>query len=90
MLRAGRKYHDVPVDVRLRLTLQQAFYERKLQEFQLSERIKNCLYKADIKTVKDLLEQTEWNLFCLPHFGPASLREVKQFLAQHGLKLKEE
>jgi DNA-directed RNA polymerase alpha subunit len=90
MLRAGRKRNDPPVDTRLKAALPPAFYKRSLRDFQLSERIQNCLYREGVFTIKDLLEQTEWKLFCITHLGPASVREIKQFLAQHGLTLKEE
>lgn len=89
MLRAGRKRKDPPVDTQLRETLPESFFERPLREFHLSERVQNCLRRENVITIKDLLEQTEWKLFCITHLGPVSVREIKQFLAKHGIELKE-
>src|SRR5262249_34816195 len=65
--------------------------ERKLgmslAELELSVRATNCLESEGITTVKDLVIRTDDELLEGRNFGEATLREVKQKLAERGLHL---
>ncbi|HZU96111.1 MAG TPA: DNA-directed RNA polymerase subunit alpha C-terminal domain-containing protein, partial [Planctomycetota bacterium] len=56
-------------------------------DFELSVRSRNCLNKMNVKTLGDLIQMTEAELLAHKNFGETSLMEVKQMLAQKGLRL---
>lgn len=58
-----------------------------VSDFELSVRSRNCLNKMNIKTLGDLMKMTEAELLAHKNFGETSLLEVKQMLAQKGLRL---
>jgi DNA-directed RNA polymerase alpha subunit len=55
----------------------------------LSERPRNCLARAQIRTIRDLIDKTDADLRSITNFGDSALTEVKERLAQRGLKLRE-
>ncbi len=58
-----------------------------ISEFELSVRSRNCLAKMEIKTLGDLIRKTEAELLAYKNFGETSLQEIKDILAQKGLRL---
>jgi DNA-directed RNA polymerase subunit alpha len=58
-----------------------------ISEFELSVRSRNCLAKMEIKTLGDLITRTEQELLAYKNFGETSLQEIKDILAQKGLRL---
>lgn len=54
----------------------------------LSVRAMNCLQAENIYYMDELLEYTATELRKIPNFGKLSLKEVRDLLAQHNLKLK--
>ncbi|GIW72019.1 MAG: hypothetical protein KatS3mg102_1561 [Planctomycetota bacterium] len=58
-----------------------------ITDFELSVRARNCLNKMEIRTLGDLVVKTEEELLSYKNFGETSLQEIKQLLAQKGLKL---
>lgn len=58
-----------------------------ITEFELSVRSRNCLSKMEIKTLGDLVRKTEAELLAYKNFGETSLQEIKDILAQKGLRL---
>jgi len=67
-----------------------AVLEMSLDDLELSARSLNCLKKAGIKTVGELLSYSQEDLMKLENFGAKSLEEVKEKLAEYKLVLKEE
>ncbi len=61
--------------------------ERPIEALDLSERPRNCLKRAQIFTIADLVSKTEQELMALQNFGQKSLDEVKQKLDEMGLSL---
>ena len=59
-----------------------------IEELDLSERPRNCLKRAQINTVGELLTQTEDDLLNITNFGQKSLDEVKAKLDERGLSLR--
>ena len=53
----------------------------------LRTRASNCLRKARIRTVGDLVEQSEHDLRRIRSLGEGTLREIIDALAEHGLRL---
>ena len=58
-----------------------------ISEFELSVRSRNCLSKMEIKSLGDLIRKTEAELLAYKNFGETSLQEIKDILAQKGLRL---
>ena len=62
--------------------------ELPIEDLDLSERPRNCLKRAQINTVGELLTRTEDDLLNITNFGQKSLDEVKQKLDERGLTLR--
>lgn len=58
-----------------------------ITDFELSVRTRNCLKKLNINTLGDLVRMSEQELLSEKNFGETSLQEVKEMLAQKGLRL---
>ena len=59
-----------------------------IEDLDLSERPRNCLKRAQINSVGELLTKTEDDLLNITNFGQKSLDEVKQKLDERGLTLR--
>ena len=59
-----------------------------IEDLDLSERPNNCLKRAQVNTVGELLTQTEDDLLNITNFGQKSLDEVKAKLDERGLSLR--
>ncbi|OWY63370.1 DNA-directed RNA polymerase subunit alpha [cyanobacterium TDX16] len=58
-----------------------------IEDLDLSERPRNCLKRAQVNTVGELLEKTEDDLLAITNFGQKSLDEVIAKLDERGLSL---
>ena len=59
-----------------------------IEDLVLSERPRNCLKRAQVDTVGELLERTEDDLLAITNFGQKSLDEVLEKLDERGLALR--
>ncbi|HEY2208236.1 MAG TPA: DNA-directed RNA polymerase subunit alpha C-terminal domain-containing protein, partial [Gaiellaceae bacterium] len=59
-----------------------------IEELELGVRSYNCLKRVGIETIGDLVTKSENELASIPNFGKKSIEEVKETLAQHGLRLR--
>ena len=59
-----------------------------IEELELGVRSYNCLKRAGIQTVGDLLERSESELSAIPNFGRKSIEEVNETLRARGLSLR--
>jgi len=59
-----------------------------IEELDLSERPRNCLKRAQIDSIGQLVERTEDDLLAITNFGQKSLEEVIQKLDERGLSLR--
>lgn len=59
-----------------------------IEDLDLSERPRNCLKRAQINTVGELVSKTEDDLLAITNFGQKSLDEVLQKLDERGLSLR--
>ena len=62
--------------------------DARIEELDFSVRTYNCLKKANILTIGDLVQITENDLMQIRNFGKKSLIEVREKLSQLGLSLK--
>jgi DNA-directed RNA polymerase subunit alpha len=60
----------------------------RIEELDLSERPRNCLKRAQINTIGELVQQTADDLLSITNFGQKSLDEVIQKLDERGLSLR--
>ena len=58
-----------------------------IEDLDLSERPRNCLKRAQVNTIGELLEKTEDDLLAITNFGQKSLDEVVAKLDERGLSL---
>jgi DNA-directed RNA polymerase subunit alpha len=59
-----------------------------IEELELGVRSYNCLKRAGIQTVGDLISKSEGELNAIPNFGKKSIDEVVETLNQRGLSLR--
>ena len=64
--------------------------EMTIEELDLSVRSFNCLKRANINTVEDLISKTQDEMIKVRNLGRKSLEEVEHKLAQMGLSLADE
>ena len=60
------------------------------EELEIGVRAYNCLKRAGIQTVGDLVQRSESELNAIPNFGKRSTEEVKESLHALGLGLRDE
>lgn len=58
-----------------------------IDEIELSVRASNCIQKANIKTIGDLIQKSEADMLKYKNFGKKSLNEIKKILTDMGLSL---
>lgn len=59
-----------------------------IEDLDLSERPRNCLKRAQVNTVGELLQKSQDDLLAITNFGQKSLDEVIQKLDERGLSLR--
>jgi DNA-directed RNA polymerase subunit alpha len=59
-----------------------------IEELELGVRSYNCLKRAGIQTVGDLVQKSDSELAAIPNFGRKSIEEVKETLDARGLALR--
>ncbi len=69
-------------------TMKEKVLEMTIEELDLSVRSFNCLKRAGIDTVEDLINKTENDMIKVRNLGKKSLEEVEQKLRSLGLDLK--
>jgi len=62
--------------------------DKKVEELELTVRSYHCLMRAEIKTVRDLINKTEAEIMKVRNLGNKSLVEIKNKLQELGLSLK--
>ena len=60
-----------------------------IEDLDLSERPRNCLKRAQVNTIGELLDKTEDDLLAITNFGQKSLDEVIEKLDERGLSLRD-
>jgi pyruvate,orthophosphate dikinase len=84
-------YHELKFDalgLAFRIeSLTNTLFDRTIEELDLSVRSFNCLKRANINTVEDLISKTEDEMMKVRNLGRKSLEEVINKLAMMGLSL---
>jgi len=66
---------------------QAQYLDMFVDQLELAVRTANALQNAKIVTIRELVAHPEQDLLALPNFGPKSLKEIKEILANMGLQL---
>jgi DNA-directed RNA polymerase alpha subunit len=82
----GRQLNSVPVTTEKFSVLDLMSVD--LERLDLSVRTRNCLFRAEIKTIGELTEYTGADILRIQHAGQKTLREVREILGALGLKLQ--
>ena len=61
-----------------------------IEELELGVRSYNCLKRAGVQTIGDLVQKSEGELSAIPNFGRKSIDEVKETLRVRGLGLRDD
>lgn len=65
----------------------QDLFERPIEDLaELSVRSRNSLQKESIRTLGDLVQRSEESMLQIENFGKKSLKEISDFLEEHGLR----
>lgn len=62
--------------------------DQPIEDLELSERPRNCLKRAQVNSIGELLDKTEDDLLAITNFGQKSLDEVVEKLDERGLSLR--
>ena len=65
-------------------------WQRPIEELDLNVRAYNCLIRAGINTIDELVNYKRTDLFRVRNLGVGTLKHIEQKLALNGLKLKGE
>jgi DNA-directed RNA polymerase subunit alpha len=86
----GEKIEILGVDVERKEDTSEAVLEMPIEDLELSARSLNCLRGAGVKTVAELIANSEPELMRYKNFGTKSLVEVREKLSEYKLSLKGE
>jgi DNA-directed RNA polymerase subunit alpha len=64
--------------------------DRQIEELEIGVRAYNCLKRAGVQTIGELVQKSESELNAIPNFGTRSTEEVMESLSAIGLALREE
>lgn len=67
---------------------EQAQFSRPVSDLNLSVRARKCMARLGISTIGELVQRTPDELLATKNFGVTSLNEIRQQLAELGLKLR--
>ncbi|HEU0022518.1 MAG TPA: DNA-directed RNA polymerase subunit alpha [Dehalococcoidia bacterium] len=74
-----------PGEPRPSLTVSPEIYQTPIERLELSPRTLNCLKRAHITKVGEVLEMTDDDLLKIRNFGDRSLEELREKLAERGI-----
>ena len=65
-------------------------FDTRIEDLGLTERARNCLKRAGINSIGELMACTEKDLLQITNFGQTSLKDVTERLEERGLDLRAE
>ncbi len=84
----GEKVDILGVEAEGKAEVSESVLEMNIEDLELSARSLNCLKKADIKSVEELISNSVEDLMKFKNFGAKSLDEVRDKLSEYKLTLK--
>jgi DNA-directed RNA polymerase subunit alpha len=86
----GEKVEILGAEAEKKTEVPEAILDMSIEDLELSARSLNCLKKAGVKNVGELIANSETDLMKFKNFGSKSLDEVRKKLAEYKLALKGE
>jgi len=86
----GQRAESLGVALSGKEEAKESVLEMSVDDLELSARSSNCLKKAGIRTVRELMEYSEGDLMKIKNFGAKSAKEVMEKLKEYKLNLKGE
>ncbi|MBN2057552.1 MAG: DNA-directed RNA polymerase subunit alpha [Candidatus Saganbacteria bacterium] len=86
----GEKGEILGMEQEKKSDVPESILEMSIEDLELSARSLNCLKKAQVKTVGELIANSEADLMKFKNFGQKSLDEVREKLTEYKLALKGE
>ncbi|MFC1767366.1 DNA-directed RNA polymerase subunit alpha [Candidatus Margulisiibacteriota bacterium] len=84
----GQRAEALGIAVSGKEETKESVLEMSVEDLELSARSSNCLKKAGIKIIRDVMEYSELDLMRIKNFGAKSAREVKEKLEEYKINLK--
>jgi len=84
----GEKSDVLGIEIPGKEEVEESVFEMNIEDLELSARSSNCLKKAGIKTVGELVKKTEDELMSIKNFGAKSAKEIKEKLVEYKLTLR--
>jgi DNA-directed RNA polymerase subunit alpha len=85
----GQRAESLGIAVSGKDEAKESILEMSVDDLELSARSSNCLKKAGIKTVGELIQYSEGDLMKIKNFGAKSAREVAEKLIEYKISLKD-
>jgi DNA-directed RNA polymerase subunit alpha len=85
----GQRAESLGVQMAGKDEAKESVLEMNIEDLELSARSSNCLKKAGIKAVKELIAYSEGDLMKIKNFGAKSAKEVMEKLKEYKTTLKE-
>ena len=79
---------DVEVIAESKVETVNKYQNMTIDDLELSVRSNNCLKRAGISTVEQLIQKTEEDMMKVRNLGKKSLKEIKEVIASYGLSFK--
>ena len=79
---------DVEVIAESKVETVNKYQNMTIDDLELSVRSNNCLKRAGIQTVEELIQKTEEDMMKVRNLGKKSLKEIKEVIASYGLSFK--
>ncbi|GAA5506148.1 DNA-directed RNA polymerase subunit alpha C-terminal domain-containing protein [Novipirellula caenicola] len=83
-----KKSNDPPIDTSHMSPDEQALLERPISDLNLSVRARKCMARLQLNTIGELVRKTGDEMLECKNFGVTSLNEVREKLADLGIKLR--
>ncbi|MEM6978625.1 MAG: DNA-directed RNA polymerase subunit alpha C-terminal domain-containing protein [Planctomycetota bacterium] len=83
-----KKSNDPPIDTSHMTADEQALLERPIADLNLSVRARKCMTRLQINSIGELIRKTGDDMLECKNFGVTSLNEVREKLADLGLKMR--
>jgi DNA-directed RNA polymerase subunit alpha len=83
-----KKSSDPPIDTSHMSPDEQALLDRPISDLNLSVRARKCMARLQLNTIGELVRKTGDDMLECKNFGVTSLNEVREKLAEMGLKMR--
>lgn len=84
---AKKFYNDLNMSLAFTSIDSHPVFGQSVKDLYLTKRAENCLLAVNIKTVGELVQKSERELFKIPNMGKTTINDIKKELERYGLDL---